>query len=114
MISCSFDDLCPSETRIEVFNEVTTSTSNALNKTVSVQLKRCAPGEAVVVDEIFAECWLPATSIFIAVVSWRLRHAKFQGLVQSWENVFVRVCLPQLCDLEGNLEQDGVRYNVLN
>ena len=72
MISCSFDDLCPSETRIEVFNEVTTSASNALNKTVSVQLKRCAPGETVVVDEIFAECQLQATSIFIAEVSWGL------------------------------------------
>ncbi len=48
MILSSFDDLCPSEARIKVFNEVTTSASNALNKTVSVQLKRCAPGEAVV------------------------------------------------------------------
>ena len=111
MISSSFDDLCPSEARIKVFNEVTTSASNALNKTVSVQLKRCAPGEAVVVDEIFAECRLQATSIFIAEVSWRLRHAKFQSLVQSWENVLVSICLAQLCDLEGNLEHDGVRYN---
>jgi hypothetical protein len=92
MISCSFNDLCPSETRIEVFNEVTTSASYALNKTVSVQLKRCAPGEAVV-DEIFAECRLQATSIFIAEVSWRLRHAKFQSLVKSWENVLVSICL---------------------
>jgi hypothetical protein len=78
---------------------------------VSVQLKRCAPGEAVVVDEIFAECRLQATSIFIAEVSWRLRHAKFQSLVQSWENVLISICLAQLCDLEGNLEHDGVRYN---
>ncbi len=111
MISCSFDDLCPSETRIKVFNEVTTSASNASNKTVSLQLKRCAPGEAVVVDEIFTGCRLQATSIFIAEVSWRLRHAKFQSLVQSWENVLISICLAQLCDLEGNLEHDGVRYN---
>jgi len=114
MILCSFDELCPSETRIKVFNEVTTSASNASNKTVSVQLKWCAPREAVVIDEIFADCRLQATSTFIAEVSWRLRHAKFQGLVQSWENVFVRVCLAQLCDLEGNLEHDGVWYNILN
>ena len=72
MNSCSFDDLCPSETRIEVFNKVTMSGSNALNKPVSVQLKWCAPGEAVIVNEIFAECQLQATSIFIAEVSWRL------------------------------------------
>jgi hypothetical protein len=115
MISSSFNDLCPSEAGIKVLHEVTTSASNTLNKTVSIQLKRCAPGEAVVVDEIFAECRLQATSIFIAEVSWRLRHAKFQSLVQSWENVLVSICLAQLCDLEGNLEHDGVRYNnVLN
>jgi hypothetical protein len=36
MISCSFNDLFRSETRIKVFNEVTTSASNALNETVSV------------------------------------------------------------------------------
>ena len=74
-------------------------------------LKRCAPGEAVVFDEIFTECRLQATSIFIAEVSWRLWHGKFQSLVQSWENVLISICLAQLCDLEGNLEHDGVRYN---
>ena len=111
MISSSFDDLCPSETRIKVFNEVTTSTSNALNKTVSVQLKRCAPGEAVVFDEIFAECRLQATSIFIAEVSWGLRHTKFQSLVKSWENVLLSICLAQLCDFKCDLEHDDVRHN---
>ena len=115
MISSSFDDLCPSEAGIKVLHEVPTSASNTLNKTVSIKPKRCAPGEAVVVDEIFAECRLQATSIFIAEVSWRLQHAKFQSLVQSWENVLISICLAQLCDLKCDLEHDGVRHNnVLN
>ena len=111
MISSSFDDLCPSEARIKVFNEVTTSASNALDKTVSVQLKRCAPGEAVVVDEIFAECRLQATSIFIVEVSWGLRHTKFLSPVKSWENILLSICLAQLCDFKCDLEHDDVRHN---
>jgi hypothetical protein len=70
--SCTFNDLSPGETGVKFLNQVTASTTNPLNMSVGVELKRSAPVEATVIDKVVIRERFEAASQLVSDVSWSL------------------------------------------